>query len=226
MGTNLVNGDGLPFPEQNKIDAWRNEAAFPDPNDWRDFIAMFRHAAEIDRKKLGDSNLPDGLMGCEQSLRAVIAFLQRQPDIARRKDIAPLMRLHAAIVDLAEGRTSPLFKPVQRKAGSPGKGVNYTHLQGLAARGLSELIDGGVPIKIAAGRIAHALKANRKDMAGITDETIINWREQILRGIGRGAPENAWQSYLDPFPPNFGNTPLKVGNSIVKLLKGRGGALG
>ncbi len=204
MKTDLVNGDSYPFPEQGTIDVWRKEVAFPDPNDWRDLVAMLRHAAEIDRKELGDSELPDGLMGCEQSLRAVIAFLQRQPDIARRKDIAPLMRLHAAIVDLSEGRQSPLFKPKQRKPGSPGKGCNYAHLQGLAARGLSELIDGDVPLLEAARRIALALRKGRKDMGNIAPETIINWREQISRGPGWGAPEDACRSYIEPLPPTLG----------------------
>jgi hypothetical protein len=223
-----LDGDGLPFPDNETISQWRAEArqALPHPEDWADFAAMLRHAAELDRRGIEHPDLPEGLTGCQYALFAVINFLGNQPAIALRGDVASLARLHAAIVDLAAGRPSSLFKPKRRAPGSPGKGVTHALTQAYAARALSELIQGGVRIQEAAARIAKAVAAGRKDMKRITAKTIINWREQLMRGPGRGAPTDACRIFNDPLPADYGTTPIERGNNLVKALKKRGGTVG
>jgi hypothetical protein len=222
------DGGGLPFADNKTIDAWRAEALreLPQPNDWADFIAMLRHSAELDRQGYAHPGMPENATGCVHALKAVISLLQRQPGLMRRGDLALLLRLHGALVDLAAGRASPIFKPVHRAAGAPGKGATFAHIQGLAARALAELVDGGMPVRDAAQRVARALKTGRKDMGDVTPETIINWRERIEQGPGPGAPEDAIRSFLEPLPPSMGDTPLKRGNNLVKVLKERSAMLG
>ncbi|MDQ6702870.1 MAG: hypothetical protein M3Z96_07085 [Pseudomonadota bacterium] len=107
-------------------------------------------------------------------------------------DLAPLIRLHAAIIDLANGRQSDLFVPVSKKPGLPGKGVAHAAVQGIAARALAELVDSGEPVKQAAGKVANALRKGRKDMRNVTWETVKNWRSRLDEGPGaRGTPEDA-----------------------------------
>lgn len=91
-------------------------------------------------------------------------------------NLAPLIRLHAAIVDLANGRQSELFVPINKKAGHPGKSVAHAYVQGFAGRALAELIDSGEPRSSAANRVAQALRKGRKDMRDVTGEMSIRFQ--------------------------------------------------
>ncbi len=129
-----VDGDGLPFPDEKTIADWRAEALqnLPDPTDVVDLMVCLRWAAELDRRGVGNPRLPDGLTAAEKALRAVVNFLQRQPALMRRGDTAPLSRLYSAIIDIADGRRSPLFKPVNTKRGNPGRPINREVIQAFA----------------------------------------------------------------------------------------------
>jgi hypothetical protein len=75
-----------------------------------------RWAAELDRRGVANPKLPEAMTAIEQALRVIISFLGRRSSLPI-DDVAPLLRLQAAIIDLANGRASPLFKPVKRRAG-------------------------------------------------------------------------------------------------------------
>jgi hypothetical protein len=176
-------------------------------------------AAELDRQYGYDQSSPNGLIAPAQCLDALISLLKKRPDILVPEDMAPLMRLQAAIVDLGQGRPSPIFKPVGAKRGSPGKGVTYAALQGFAARALSELIEGDEDANSAAQRVAKALKKGRKDMRKVTAATVINWRERILQGPCPGAPDSAVDHYWTLLPPHEGDTPKVRGEKLLIMLE-------
>jgi hypothetical protein len=148
------------------------------------------------------------------------------PTMREGGHLAPLMRLLAAIVDLANGRQSDLFVPVIKKPGNPGKGVAHTALQGLAARALAELVDSGEPVKQASDKVANALRKGRKDMRNVTGETVKNWRARLDEGPGaRGAPDDALQHYIAPLPADWSTSRIR-GENLLKALRERGEALG
>lgn len=223
-----VDGDGLPFPDEKTIAAWRAEALRnpPDPMDVADLMVCLRWAAELDRQGVENPRLPAGMTAVERALNAVWVFLQKQPSLMRSGDAAPLGRLHAAIVDLADGRPSPLFKPVNTKRGNPGRSINYEIIQAFAARALCELIEAGEDPGESAGRVAKAVRAGRRDMPNVTHETVKNWRERLEQGPGPGASENAIFNYEQLKEDNLGDTPKQRGEALIKIIKTRGHAIG
>jgi hypothetical protein len=76
-----------------------------------------------------------------------------------------------------------------------------------------------VPPNLAATRVAKALKASRKDMCEVTANMVVNWRERYMQGPGPGVSTDSLGGWLEQFPENFSNTPLKRGNSLVRLLE-------
>jgi hypothetical protein len=223
------NDEGLPLPDPELIAKWRKEALqnLPSPDDWADFIAHVRWAAELDRIGAMNKDLPDRLTSIDYMLRAFLTCFLKISVLGKNGNLAPLMRLRAAIVDLANGRQSELFTPVNKKPGHPGKGVALAYVQGFAARALSELVDSGEPVKTAAGRVANALRKGRKDMRGVDSNTIKNWRARLEEGPNaRGAPDDALKQYLAPLPPGIGTTSKLRGESLLKALRENGEGLG
>jgi hypothetical protein len=75
---------------------------------------------------------------------------------------------------------------------------------------------GGMPHTEAASKIARVF-----NNATVDSDTIENWREQILRGVGRGAPEYAVKSFYEFLPMQFyvcGLSPLERGEILLKAL--------
>jgi hypothetical protein len=125
--TMRIEKDDLPFPDDETTTKWRAEALahLPNPDAWADFTALLRCAAELDRRGINNSELPPGMTAPQKSLWAILKFLEQQHILMKCGDLGPLFRLYTAIVDLANGRVSPMFKPVERRVGNPGKGLGY-----------------------------------------------------------------------------------------------------
>jgi len=141
--TTQFNDDGIPLPDPELMKKWREAALrdLPTPQDLANLIAAMRWASELDRMGAANKDLPDKLTSTEYMLRMLLACFSTIPVLMKDSALAPLMRLHAAIVDLAAGRQSALFVPVVKKTGNPGKGVAHAAVQGVAARALAELVD-------------------------------------------------------------------------------------
>jgi hypothetical protein len=192
--------------------------------DVAEMIAMISAYAEFERAALSKGELPNERETVELCLTAVLQFLRKQPWFMERGDIAPLLRLHAALCDLSIGKTSDLLKPAKKfKSGSPGDGITRKFIKAIAARALSEFIKAGEDINHSASRIARALKSGRRDMGHVKAETVVNWRERFEQGEGAGAQEDAIEQYRMPAP---GDTPKERGENLLKALDQRGGAIG
>jgi hypothetical protein len=225
--TKQFNADGVPLPDPDFMKKWREAALrdLPPPQElaehFAELIAAMRWASELDRIGAANKELPDKLTSIEYMLRSLLTCFSTIPVLMKDGALAPLMRLRAAIVDLADGRQSELFVPIIKKPGNPGKGVVHTALQGLAARALAELA-----IKQASDRVANALRKGRKDMRDVTGETVKNWRKRLDEGPDGGAPDDALQHYIAPLPPEFGDTSKIRGERLLKALRERGEAIG
>ena len=221
------NADGILKPNPELMKKWREAALrdLPPPQDlaenFADLIVAMRWASELDRIGAANKDLPDRLTSTEYTLRALLACFSTIPVLMKDGALAPLMRLQAAIVDLAAGRQSDLFVPVIKKPGHPGKGVAHTTIQGIAARAFAELVDSGEPVKQASDRVANAVRKGRKDMRDVAGETVRNWRKRLDEGPG-GAPDNALQHYIAPLPPEIGSTSKIRGETLLKVLRERG----
>jgi hypothetical protein len=231
--TKQINDDGVPSPDPELMKKWREAALrdLPPPNELRenfaDLIAAMRWASELDRIGAANKDLPDKLTSTEYMLRALLTCFLTVPTLLKDGHLAPLMRLKAAIVDLADGRQSDLFKPLIKNVGHPGKGTAHTAIQGLAARALDELVDSGEPVKQASDRVADAVRKGRRDMRDVTGVTVRNWRARLEEGPGaRGVQVAAWQHYRAPLPPDLGGTSKIRGESLLKALRERGEVFG
>jgi hypothetical protein len=207
-----LDGDGLPYPSDQKLLQLRTEglAHPPQPSDWAHLTAMLRHAAEMGRKGVGHPDLPPGMTEIQKSLFAVIEFLQKQPVLMHDDAVGPLLRLQSAILDLANGKASPLFKPVTRKAGSPGIGSGEAMVIGLAAKAMSLLMEAGEDKKAASLKVAIALRASGGNYKDTKAKTVADWRDRIHEGAGSGRISDlAIETY---------NHPLEVGTKAAHLL--------
>jgi hypothetical protein len=227
------NDDGVPWPDPELMKKWREAALrdLPPPQDlaedFADLIAAMRWASELDRIGATNKELPDRLTSTEYMLRSLLHCFLTIPTLLKGGHLAPLMRLKAAIVDLANGRQSDLFVPVIKKPGAPRKSAVHAFVQGMAARTLAELVDSGEPVKQASNRVANAVRNGRKDMRDVTGDTVKNWRARLDEGPGaRGAPDDALQHYLAPLPLDFGSTSKMRGENLLKMLRERGETIG
>jgi len=226
--TTQFDADGVPLPDPELTKKWREAALrdLPTPQEFADLIAAMRWGAELDRIGAANKELPDRVTSIEYMLRMLTTFFSASR-VLEGNGIAPLIRLHAAIVDLANGRQSELLVPVIKKPGHPGKGVTHALTQALAARALSELVDSGEPLDQAANRVAQALRKGRKDMHDVTGTKVKNWRARLQEGPGaRGVSDDALKHYLAPLPANFGSTSKMRGENLLKVFRERGEAFG
>jgi hypothetical protein len=209
------------------FEQWQREVPepLPNPDDVAEMIAHIRANAAVDREVWSKREPPDVLTAVQGCLVGVLRLLEKQPGLMERGDLAPLLRLNGALSDLTVGKVSNLFKPAKKKA---GRHVSSQHelLQAMAARTLSELIEAGDDKDQAASRIARALKVRRSDMGDVSAATVVNWRERLIQGPGRGASEEAVQQYNMSLPDRFGETPRLRGEALLKALAKRGDAIG
>jgi len=219
-------GEAAPdgFPDQATLEAWEAEALamLPDPTFWIKLACNLRLAAEIDRRPTKDFNLPIGMTAALSALhRVVFLFKEQRYFICHPECIEPLMRLYVAMLDIIQGRVSPMFKPLSRsKGGSPGKGVHFAIIQGIAARAMTALIEGGTPLPEAAQKVATALRGDgRRGLRNVRAETVTNWREKIMQGEGPGAPRAAVWTYHKPLAPDMGDTPLARADALLRSLR-------
>ncbi|CAN2533031.1 hypothetical+protein [Methylocapsa aurea] len=229
MSEDEIDGNGLPFMDDETLAKWRAEAleSLPLADDWADLVACLRWANELDRRGIEMEKLPKGLTAAERSLNAILLFMQRQPSLMREGGIAPLMRLHSAMVDVADGIASPLFKPVAKGSGRPGNGITVDTIKGFAARAMSELMEAGDTENDAATKVAKAIRKGRhSDMGDIETKTIKNWRDRLNSGIGPGASAIAIQQYKEELPHDLGSTPRERGQALLRVLAERGRMLG
>jgi len=217
-----IDADGLPMINPMTFDAWMNEAmqSLPAPEDVAALLVMLRWYAEIDRQHIENPNLPKGLTVIERSTFAVIEFLRKQHFTQPMGGSEPLKRLQSAFVDIADGNAPALFRPIESRAGRHGKGVRYETLKGLAARTLSELIEGGDNADEAATRIAKLLGKCGPDMTSVTSATVKNWRNRAMEGKGAaGMSDTAIYHFSEPLSPVLGKTPKARGECLLKSFE-------
>jgi hypothetical protein len=181
-------------------------------------MADIRGHASLGRTVFSRLEPPDELAAGLGCLQAVLHFLQKQPGVMARGDLASLSRLNAALCDLSVGgKVHDLLKPV-KKSGRPGIGMVYEIIQVIAARALTELIEAGEDRTQSATRIARAIKAGRRDMGSVKAATVLNWRDRMMQGPGPGASEQAVLQYRMPVA---GDTPKARGEILLKALAQR-----
>lgn len=209
------------------FEQWQREVpeSLPSPDDVAEMIAHIRANAAVDREVWSKREPPDELSAVQGCLLGVLLLLEKQPGLMERGDLAPLLRLNAALSDLGVGKVATFLKPA-KKIGRPSVGSRREILQALAARALSELIEAGDDQDQAASRIVRALKAKRRDMGDVSAATVVNWRERLIQGPGRGASEEAVQQYNMSLPDRFDETPRLRGEALLKALAKRGDAIG
>jgi hypothetical protein len=206
------NDYGLPKVDAATFAAWREEAKAqpPDIEDWADLVAILRWHAELDRQGVENPKLPPRMTSIERTIFAIGGFMQRQPLLMEKDNhgaAALVVRLHRAIADLERGLVSPIFKPTKTKKGNPGLATEVEIIKGWASRAVTGLMtENNTSLHDAAQTVASALRpASRRSLGPITTETVINWREKLLRRRGRGKnPQDiAVQAYDDPLPSGF-----------------------
>jgi hypothetical protein len=215
------NPDGLPLPDDSTFAALRAEARREkfDLDRWADLCAFLAWIAEQDRRGAANPELPEGATTSELALRMVLTFLEEQsPFLARRGALAPLLRLDRAIVNLANGRVSPILKPVvKNRGGNPGMGVPDEVIE-FAARAMDELIQADFEHDKAAEMVATTLQTS--GYCKVTAETITNWRDGCKEGSGgRRVSDLVAAQFRKPLPPHMGNTPARRAANLLKLLK-------
>ena len=213
-----VDGDGLPLPDEATRTALRAQAKgeAPSSDDWAHLYVALVWAADLERRGARNPELPAGATAPEQALRAVNSFLARSPMLVHLGALAPLFRLHSGIIDLADGRVPSIFKPVNKRGGSPGARVPPV-VVGLAARAMEELIEAGNARIHAARQVARTLQ-----LAGyrkVTPETIANWRDGCNEGPGGRVADDAVKCFRDPLPAEMGDTPVQRATALLKHLK-------
>jgi hypothetical protein len=188
--------------------------------DISELIVALREAAHV-----GDGDeLRPGLAAAERQLMLLLNALSVEPELQISRSLKPLMVLHGALVDLANGQQPEMLTPLRKPAGRPEKDVASVFLQAMAARTLSELFEGGEALAVAAGRVAKALRGMKGNP---TTTTVKNWRARLEEGPGgSGMPRDAWEQYVAPLPPGLGSTPKERGENLLKALRERGSLIG
>jgi hypothetical protein len=154
------------------------------------------------------------MTGPALALRSILAFLQTQDCVMRHGASGPLLRLQSAILDLADGRVSPMFKPMKKPKGHPGMGREEAYRVGMAAQAMSLLMEGGESEDSAAREVARELGIKKA-------ATVKNWRTRLSQGPGPGAPRDALELFNTPLEPWPGSTPKMRGKRILELMKDR-----
>ncbi len=152
----------------------------------------------------------DSILSLEQrrvawALFATLDFLREQPEFARPQTIQPLETLLYALMDLENGRVSPLFAPKKRTGGAPPMSTEQQELLALAATGMDVLMRfRSAPLDVAARKVAVLMQGagfrlpRRKNASDLLSKTISGFRHRLNTGDG-GAPECAlmtWRNYL------------------------------
>jgi hypothetical protein len=213
--------DGPPTIEDAILEAWLAEAQAepPEPAFWMKLTYHLRHAAELDRQRgTSPTQIPPETVAAQYFLHNLAKLLMEQPFFKRRPDLlAPLHRLSTAVSDLGDGTVSPMFRPVGRGRGHPGKGAQFDLMKGHAARAVTELNMGGMLLDEAAKVVAKALREGGNGrLNAVTPEVVINWREKIMLGRGPGATRAAIFAYKKELPPFMGCTPAERGHNLVE----------
>lgn len=151
------------------------------------------------------------------ALKTVLLVLLRQPHLVQHGATWPLDQLLAAIWDLKQGRVAPIFKPTKQKTGHPGTSNDHGRVMGMAARALSELIDGQVPPRDAATQVAAVVR-NIPGFKKVTAAKVTNWRERIMQGPGPGAPQVAI-NYYRMSRQHKEWTPKQRGEGLIRALR-------
>jgi hypothetical protein len=117
--------NGPPAIQDAILEAWLGEAQAepPEPAFWMKLTYHLRYAAELDRQRgTSPTQIPPEAVAARYFLHNLAKLLMAQPFFKRRPDLlAPLHRLSTAVSDLGDGTVSPMFKPVGRGRGNPGR---------------------------------------------------------------------------------------------------------
>ena len=213
--------DGLPRADAAFFAALETDAltARPKATDWAVLVAGLRWAAEVGRRGGEAGDAPPGTTASRLALKAVLAFLEKQDCVMRHGASMPLAKIQGALTDLAQGRVSPMFKPPVKANGNPGKGKGESLRMGIAARAMSELMDGGDSEDDAARQVAGALGGKMRPA------TVRNWRARLNQGPGPGAPQEAIDHFKAPLPSWPDSTPTMRGKRLLEILKERSALL-
>ena len=205
---------------------WAEEAlhSLPSAESWMKLMLDLRGCAGWYRHEEKNSPQENKLQYPNYAFQKIINFLSQQPHFLEKpNDLEPLMLLHAALVDLSRGRVAPLLAP-PKKAGNPGEGMAYEISKALAARAMSELMEGGVSTKEAARRVVSKL-GNFYGKGRVPASRLTNWRARLEQGPGDGLASDgpALFAYRQKLPLDYGNTPIERAMRIIEDLMTRPG---
>jgi hypothetical protein len=219
------NADGFPLPDDATFAALRDEALREgfNLNAWADLCAFLSWIGQQERRGVTNPDLPEGVITTEPALFAVLHFLQQSPMLARSSALAPLLRLHKDIVDVAKkGRVAPMFKPIKKRGGAPGMDVHELVI-GYAGRAMEELILADYERAKAAAMVANALRASGYNK--VTAKTVEKWRDRCREGLGADISDDAVTHFRD-LPAEYGSAPAERATNLLKALRNAKALLG
>jgi hypothetical protein len=195
----------------------------PDPQSWAELVMRLREAAEIDRRGMGNADLPTGLAGPLSAMHHLVVFLLKQRSFMApaADDLAPVIRLYTAMIDVLNGRPHPMFTPLTKSdGGRPGNAMAFEAIKGQAARALTEAMRAGVPKKEAAMKVARACGV-LPGYGLVTGRNVISWRDRLQGKPGPGAPKDgaARFAYWKPLPAEMGGTAQQRADNLIEDLR-------
>lgn len=117
-----------------------------------ELILQLRQAAEFRRGKTG-APIDRQVGAASAQLHAIVRFLQKLPSFSGEAayDLAPLIQLYTAMLDLPHGIVAPILEPARRRSGNS---ASHEIAKGIAARAMSELMHSGLDAADAATAVA------------------------------------------------------------------------
>jgi hypothetical protein len=191
----------------------------PDIEAWMTLVATLQIAAG--RAQQGENHplLPDGLGVIAEYANAFGDFLLAHPWAHAEGLQQPLGRLLAAIMDLANGKTPELFKPIAKVGNRPKDETIGEIIKGQAARALDELISAGEPTEQAASKVLRVLRAgNVLGAKRWTPRTIERWRYRLREGEGAMSPV-ALAHFRQALRPDAGATHAQRAEWLLGTLR-------
>ncbi|WP_284256680.1 hypothetical protein [Acidocella aquatica] len=198
--------------------ALRPEFDAPELSEWARLCTSLITSHQHHEAGVEYDGAPSGFAAAEQSLGAVIEYLSNAPGLLQAGALLPLGRLLEALRDLDEGRKVPLLA-TRTASKRPTTARRRAAMIGMAARCMTELVDSGDTVPLAAKKVCAALKAGEAiDWKKLTVQTVQNWRARCEEGEGADIAPHALLRYREPLPPGMGDTPALRAKSLLLVL--------
>lgn len=190
----------------------------PDREAWKQLCSELIEAGQIDRAGVTYPGMPQGFAAAEKSLNAILDFLMAHGDLIKLDALGSIHKLRAALADLREGGRPALLQP-QKRSGRPTTSQLEATIQGMAARCMTELMEGGETRKSASIRVASALRSGGHKT--VNARSVQDWRARCMEGDGAPISPAAIQHYHFPLERELpGLTAKERGEQLLLALRG------